>query len=373
VLHRDGGCPAVTKVVSSPSLRIQRVNIAGAEMICNVSSGAVRPVVPATFQRTVFAAVHGLAPPGIKATPRMISRRFVWHRCAADVSRWCRDYQECQHDKVTKLLATATLAIPVPEKRFSHLHVDLVGLLPTSPDGFKYMFTIIDRSTRWLEPVPVKNMEATTAADALVAGWICRFEVPAAITSDHSTQFTSAVWEALCTQLGIKHITTTAFHPCSNGIVERAHRQLKDALRARQSANDWPENLPWVLLGLRAAPNEDSSVSSAELVLGEALVLPSHQSDTGQLPPPPGRSYRDVLVSPTPRHIPTRPLPPAAEEKGLPAALQRCQAVYIYAGPYQVVERRPKTFTVLVGDKSEVVSVDQLKPHIGHWKLPTLL
>jgi hypothetical protein len=127
VIYRDGGCPAVTKVVSSPSLRIQRVNIAGAEMICDVSSGAVRPVVPATFQRTVFAAVHGLAPPGIKATRRMISRRFVWHRCAADVSRWCRDCQECQHDKVTKQLATATLAIPVPEKRFSHLHVDLSG------------------------------------------------------------------------------------------------------------------------------------------------------------------------------------------------------------------------------------------------------
>jgi hypothetical protein len=65
------------------------------------------------------------------------------------------------------------------------------------------MFTIIDRSTRWLEPVPVKNVEVT--------GWICRFGVPAAITSDHGTQFTSAVWEALCTRLGIKHITTTAF------------------------------------------------------------------------------------------------------------------------------------------------------------------
>jgi hypothetical protein len=292
------------------------------------------------------------------------------------VSRWCRDCQECQRGKVTKQSAAATLAIPVPEKRFSHLHVDLVGPLPTSPNGFKYMFNIIDRSTRWLEPVPVKNVEATTAADALVTGWICRFGVPAAVTSDRGTQFTSAVWEALCTRLGIKHITTTAFHPCSNGIVERAHRQLKDAMRARQAANDWPEHLPWVLLGLQAAPNEDSSVSSAELVLGEALVLPCHPSETGQLPPP-GRSYRDVLVSPTPRHIPTRPLPPAAAGEGLPAALQRCQAVYIrkggtvsplaalYGGPYQVVERRPKTFTVLVGNKSEVVSVDQLKPHIG--------
>jgi transposase InsO family protein len=264
-------------------------------------------------------------------------------------------------------------AIPVPQKRFSHLHVDLVGPLPTSPDGFKYIFTIIDRSTRWLEAFPVKNMEATTAADALVAGWISRFEVPAAVTSDRGTQFTSAVWEALCTQLGIKHITITAFHPCSNGMVERTHRQLKDTLQARQAANDWPEHLPWVLLGLRAAPKEDSGVSSAEMVLGEALVLPSQPAATGQ--PPPGRSYRDVLVSPTPRHIPTRPLPPAAAGEGLPAAIQRCQTVYIrkggtvpllaalYAGPYQVVERRPKTFTVLVGEKVEVVSVDRLKPH----------
>jgi hypothetical protein len=202
-----------------------------------------------------------------------------------------------------------------------------------------------------------------------------RFGVPAAVTSDRGTQFTSAVWEALCTRLGIKHIISTAFHPCSNGMVERAHHQLKDALRARQAVNDWPEHLPWVLLGLRAAPKEDSGVSSAETVLGEALVLPSQPAAPGQ--PPPGRSYRDLLVSPTPRHIPTRPLPSAAAGEGLPAAIQRCQAVYIrkggtvpllaalYVGPYQVMERRPKTFTVLVGEKVEVVSVDRLKPHTG--------
>jgi hypothetical protein len=287
--------------------------------------------------------------------------------------RTCRDCQECQLRKVTRQPAVATQAILVSEKQFSHLHVDLVGPLPTSPDGFKYIFTIIDRSTRWLEAVRVKNMEATVV---LVAGLICRFGVPAAVTSNHGTLFTSAVWEALCTQLGIKHITTTAFHPCSNEMAERAHRQLKDALRACQAANDWPEHLPWVLLGLRAAPKEDSGISSAEMVLGEALVLPSQRVATGQPPPPPrGRSYRDVLVSPTPRHIPTRPLPPAVAGEVLLAALQRCQAVYImkvgtvpllaaalYVGPYHVAERRPKTITVLVGEKVEVVSVDRLKP-----------
>jgi hypothetical protein len=114
----QGGCPAVTKAVSSLSLRIQRINIAGAEVICNVSRGAARHTVPAAFQWTVFAAVQGLAHPGIRATRRMISRRFEWHSCAAEVSRWYRDCQECQRGMVTRQPAAA---IPVPEKRFSHL------------------------------------------------------------------------------------------------------------------------------------------------------------------------------------------------------------------------------------------------------------
>jgi hypothetical protein len=87
--------------------------------------------------------------------------------------------------------------IPVPHRRFSHLHVDLVVPLPTSPDGFKYIFTVTDRSTRWLEAIPVKNLEATMAADALVEGWISRFGVPADITTDKDTIYLSGVGKAL--------------------------------------------------------------------------------------------------------------------------------------------------------------------------------
>ncbi len=48
-------------------------------------------------------------------------------------------------------------------------------------------------------------------------------------------------------------------------MVERFHRQLKDALRARECGAEWAAHLPWALLGLRAAPKEDSAISSAEL------------------------------------------------------------------------------------------------------------
>ena len=368
------GCPAVAKARQSPALSIERIKVQGAELYCDTSTGTVRPLVPVQFQRPVFAAVHSLAHPGIRATRRLITSRFVWPGCQADVSRWCRDCQDCQRGKVTKQPPAATLPIPVPARRFSHIHVDLVGPLPTSADGFRYLFTMIDRSTRWLEAVPVKNLEATTAADALVSGWVSRFGVPSTITSDRGTQFTGHVWEILCTRLGINHITTTAFHPCSNGMVERSHRQLKDALRSRLAANDWPSHLPWVLLGLRAAPKEESGVSSAELVTGAPLVLPGQLLTTQEQP---AEAMLQQLRTAPPVCPPTRTLPPAEQAGGPPAALLAAQYVYIrkggqtaplsplYSGPYAVIRPGPKFFKLQIGEKVESVSVDRLKPHTG--------
>ena len=109
---------------------------------------------------------------------------------------------------------------------------------------------MIDRSTRWVEVVPLTSTTATAFADALVAGWISRFGVPVAITTDRGAQLTSAVWQVLCKKLGIIHITTTAYHPQANGLVERFHCQLKDSMWARLAASDWPSHLPWVLLSL---------------------------------------------------------------------------------------------------------------------------
>jgi transposase InsO family protein len=131
-----------------------------------------------------------------------------------------------------------------------------------------------------LEAIPLKDMSAASCADALISGWVSRFGVPSLITSDRGTQFTSAVWEALCNKLGVAHTTTTAYHPQANGLVERAHRQLKEALRSRLAGAAWPDHLPWALLGLRAAPKDDSNISSAELVYGAPLVLPGEFLDT---------------------------------------------------------------------------------------------
>ncbi len=94
-----------------------------------------------------------------------MAQRFVWKGCNKDVADWCRDCQHCQRGKITKQATAAVQPIPIPGRHFAHIHVDLVGPLPVSKEGYKYLFTTIDRSTRWLEALPVKDLEAATAAE----------------------------------------------------------------------------------------------------------------------------------------------------------------------------------------------------------------
>ena len=93
-------------------------------------------------------------------------------------------------------------------------------------------------------------------------------------------------------------------------MVERLHRQIKDALRARGAATAWADHLPCVILGLRAAPKDESGVSAAEAALGQQLVIPGQPATPeGTVLPdlraPPAvipatkRSYAEVASSPS--------------------------------------------------------------------------
>jgi hypothetical protein len=75
--------------------------------------------------------------------------------------------------------------------------------------------------------------------------------------------------------LNISHKQTNSYHPESNGAVERLHRRIKNVLCACAAAATWSEELPFVLLGLRAQPREDTGLSPAEAVFGTQIVLPN--------------------------------------------------------------------------------------------------
>ena len=366
-------CPDVQQLAANPSLRVSAAQLGGHMLMCDFSTGVPRPLLPPVFRAIAFAATHGLAHPGIKATKRLLSARWVWKSMAVDSARWCRDCQACQRAKVTRQPRAAVQSIPIPARRFTHLHVDLVGPLPRSVEGFTNLLTIVDRSSRWVEAIPLLSITAEAVADAFICGWIARFGVPDHITSDRGTQFCSAIWAILARRLGYNHHFTTAYHPQSNGMVERVHRQIKEALKARGAGSDWPSHLPWVLLGLRSAPKEDSNISSAEILYGAPLVLPGQ---VGGVPETPAAVFSEKIRA-APSSIAARPAPAPALDAAVPENLQDAVFVYVlaggskpplkaaYSGPFAVVERNPKFFILDLGDRLESVSVDRLKPHAG--------
>ncbi len=176
--------------------------------------------------------------------------------------------------KFTVHARTAVQPIKVRDRRFSHVHVGLVGPLPTTSSGYTHLFTMVDRSTCWAEAAPVRSTSASSCAGALFFGWVAQFGVPSSLTSDRGAQFSSEVWGNMCDTLGIHHKMTTEYHPQANSLVERFHQQLKSSLRARLCGVDWALHLLWLSLGLRMAPKEDTALSSAKMVYGCPLTLP---------------------------------------------------------------------------------------------------
>lgn len=367
-------CNDVLRLAVSPTLRVVPAHVSGRQLLCDTSTGVDRPLVPATCRRAVFDHVHGAGHPGMRATRRLVSSRFVWTGLAKQVSQWTRECVPCQSAKTYKHVHLRAEPIPVPSRRFAHIHVDLVGPLPSS-NGFQYLFTVIDRSTRWPEAVPLAATSAVDCARALFRGWIQRFGVPSTITSDRGAQFTSGIWRELCLLLNISHVPTTSFHPQSNGLVERFHRRLKDALRARCAASNWYHHLPWVMLAVRATPREDSNISPSDAVFGSPLIVPGQFLDSPE--PPADEFYRQLEAamsrfSPVPtRHNASKSSPLPAT---IPTPLLLSRFVFVrrdghkpplsptYDGPYRVLSRSPHFFRLQLGDRSDTVSVHRLKP-----------
>lgn len=368
--HNDEEIAACRTAITG--LRFEDINFGSSNLslLCDVSGNIPRPVVPQAMCRRVFDTVHSLSHPGINATVKLVSSKFTWHGMAKQVREWARSCLSCQRAKVQRHTRAPLAEFAVPSRRFDHINIDLVGPFPPS-QGCTHLLTIVDRFTRWPEAIPLYNTDTTSCARALISNWISRFGLPADMSSDRGPQFISQLWAATAELLGTKLHRTTAYHPQANGLVERFHRHMKSALRARLNGPAWMDELPWVMLGIRTAPKDDLGASSAELVYGTPLTVPA---DFIASPSPQDsklhlQRLRDIVGNlapvPTSRH--------GTQQSAVPSDLATADFVFIrrdgyktplqtpYSGPFKVISRTNKSFLVDYGGRQELISLDRLK------------
>jgi transposase InsO family protein len=109
--------------------------------------------------------------------------------------------------------------------------------------GNRFLLVITDRISKVTKSVPLRTVTALLVARAFCDHWAYAYGSPSSLLTDNDPQFTAKFFQAVCSELGIHKVFTTAYHPQTNGQVERYNRTILASLR-RYMANrqdDWDD------------------------------------------------------------------------------------------------------------------------------------
>ena len=237
-------------------------------------------VVPRVYRPEILNLAHETPMSGhlgVNKTYHKILNHFYWPGIKSDVSQHCKSCHTCQMvGKPNQTIPKAQLQpIPAFGEPFSRVIIDCVGPLPKTKKGCEYLLTIMCASTRFPEAIPLRNIKAKTIVNALVK-FFTFVGLPKSIQSDQGSNFMSGIFQQVMYELGIKQYKSSAYHPESQGALERFHQTLKNMIRSYcfDTEKDWDEGIHLLLFAVRESVQESLGFSPFELVFGHTVRGP---------------------------------------------------------------------------------------------------
>ncbi|KAK3084156.1 hypothetical protein FSP39_009188 [Pinctada imbricata] len=244
--------------------------------------------VPRCLREDVLRSYHdciaGGAHLGLDRTYRAIQLKYYWKGMYQNVADYIRSCDECQHSKKQSHPARAPLVNMPVEDTFSRLHMDILGPLTTSEDGYKYILLVVDSFSKFPEAFPLKTQESKEIAQVLFSQIFARYGAPRVIVSDRGQNFLSKLVTAVCEIFQVTRHFTSAYHPQTNSACERMNSTIAQCLRTyvNKDQTNWPSLLPGVMMALRMSPStQTSGLSPYHLLFGKEMNLPF---DTSLIP-----------------------------------------------------------------------------------------
>lgn len=214
---------------------------------------------------------------GVDKVKTAMYQKYYWPGMHNDIVTYVKSCDRCQLAKRDYNPHKPPM-VPMPmSKRFERWHIDILGPLNRTEEGYEYVLLCIDSFTRWSEAFPLKSQSAKETADVLYKEIFTRFGAPKILFSDRGRNFMSNLVNALCELFQITQHHTSAYHPNTNGMVERQNSTLAQSLRAYcgKEQSRWPQLLPSVMMAFRKSPSMHSTeFSPFYLMFGEEMRLP---------------------------------------------------------------------------------------------------
>jgi transposase InsO family protein len=235
-------------------------------------------VVPASCRQDIIKIAHEIPMAGHlgrNKTAKRILAHFYWPTLFRDVREFCRSCDRCQKAGGRKCGKVPLIPLPIMSVPFQRIAMDIVGPLPKSNKGNRYILVICDYATRYPEAIPLRSIEAETIAEELVS-LFSRVGIPNEILTDQGSNFTSKLLQELYRLLHMRRIQTSPYHLQTDGLVERFNQTLKAMLHKAASAEgkDWDKLIPYLLFAYREVPQDSTGFSPFELLYGRAVRGP---------------------------------------------------------------------------------------------------
>ena len=245
-----------------------------------MGSNALQLIVPQGLQRTVLKDLHEGAVGGHLGEGKMTGRlkeRFYWPGCTEDARGWCRACPSCSTRKTLAPKRRAKLQTLRAGYPMQIVCVDIMGPLPVTEKGSKYVLVAADCFSKWVEAYGIPNQEAVTVAVKLVDEMFCRFSPPEQVHSDQGRQFESELLKETCRLLHIKKTHTTPYRPQGNGMVERFNRTLLDmlAIAVGDHPADWEVHIRKLCFAYNTSVHSSTGYSPFFLMFGRQATIPA--------------------------------------------------------------------------------------------------
>ena len=238
---------------------------------------------------------------GIQKTFARLRLRYYWLGMFQSVEDWCKSCPVCATRRDPTGVQAPLSMLPVPREPFEMVSVDVLGpFVSATGSGNKYVLVYCDHLTRWVETVAFRRNDSAVMARVLVERIMCRHGAPRVLLSDRGRPFMSALAREVYRLLRVKKVSTAAYKPQTNGLVERFNRTLAEMLSkyVNSKHTDWDRYLPYVTFAYNTTVHTSTKYSPFYLLYGRDARLPV---DTMLLPEGPHEhqsveEYRAELV-----------------------------------------------------------------------------